>query len=351
MAEARQTGPGLLGNNWILLAVVTCGAIYASFHVPPLTGSRPAGVQLDLHDHRGSQQVDARLWQDPLAATVEHAKVDEKEQVHKKDPRAHSIVEFTEDLRERTPLIIGVTMPGAPYTEDSELRRRFRYATVAALKVTGYAPEDSQHLGYIKPNNIVADRRQTDDGILAISKANVKQYGAYGQESDYALRSGEELELPVPTVIPFEWYKIRNAKDSNKKWVVVLWIDESMLGSKGHPLWTLVSLLRKFESEGCLDTKIAFALIGPQASGTLHNMISDISDYYKQPQWFRPSMSSLFKNFFIYNFGATASLPFEQNFGLKNINYYRSISTDGELAKVLVKELKLRGVDPYKERV
>ena len=214
-------------------------------------------------------------------------------------------------------LVVGVTIPGAPYTEDSELRRRLRYAIVAALNVTGYAPEDSEHLGYFKHYNI--------------------------------LRSAEEL--PVPTVIPFEWYKIRNAKDSNKKWVVVLWIDESMLGSKGHPLWTLVSLLRKFESEGCLDTKIAFALIGPQASGTLHNMISDISDYYKQPQWFRPSMSSLFKNFFIYNFGATASLPFEQNFGLKNINYYRSISTDGELAKVLVKELKLRGVDPYKERV
>jgi hypothetical protein len=106
MAEERQTGPGLLGNNWILLAIVAFGAVYARFQTPPLTGSRPAGVQLDLHDHRGSQQVDARLWQDPLAATVEYAKVEEKDQVHKKNPRAHSIEEFTEILGERKPLVL-----------------------------------------------------------------------------------------------------------------------------------------------------------------------------------------------------------------------------------------------------
>jgi len=322
MAEERQTGPGLLGNNWILLAIVAFGAVYASFQTPPLTGSRPAGVQLDLHDHRGSQQVDARLWQDPLAATVEYAKVEEKDQVHKKNPRAHSIEEFTEILGERKPLVVGVTIPGAPYTEDSELRRRLRYAIVAALNVTGYAPEDSEHLGYFKHYNI--------------------------------LRSAEEL--PVPTVIPFEWYeryKNTNIQDANTKWVVVLWIDESRLGSQGHPLWYLVSLLCAFEPQEFPKEKITFILIGPQTSGTLRNMISDISDDRTsawQPKCREQSMFSVLENSFIYNFGATAATPSEREFTTKHINYYRSISTDDDLAKVLVEELhQRRGVDPDKD--
>jgi hypothetical protein len=44
--------------------------------------------------------------------------------------------------------VLGITVPGAPYPEDVERRRRTRYAVLAGLKQSGFAPEDRRHIHY-----------------------------------------------------------------------------------------------------------------------------------------------------------------------------------------------------------
>ena len=45
-------------------------------------------------------------------------------------------------------LVLGVMMSDAPYAEDSEHRRRTRYAVLAGLERKGFAPKDARHLTY-----------------------------------------------------------------------------------------------------------------------------------------------------------------------------------------------------------
>src|SRR6202040_521739 len=45
-------------------------------------------------------------------------------------------------------LVLGITVPGAPYPEDVERRRRTRYAVLAGLERAGFAPKDRRHIGY-----------------------------------------------------------------------------------------------------------------------------------------------------------------------------------------------------------
>ncbi len=40
---------------------------------------------------------------------------------------------------------------GGPYSDSVESRRRTRYAVLAGLNVSGYAPVDNEHLGYFIP--------------------------------------------------------------------------------------------------------------------------------------------------------------------------------------------------------
>ena len=45
--------------------------------------------------------------------------------------------------------ILAVMVPGGPYAEDRETRLRSRYATILALLNQGYAPEDTDHIGFV----------------------------------------------------------------------------------------------------------------------------------------------------------------------------------------------------------
>ena len=55
---------------------------------------------------------------------------------------------------------IGATLPGAPYPEAAETRRRLRYAILAALHTEGYLPTDEKHLGYLRIEDHPASLQQ-----------------------------------------------------------------------------------------------------------------------------------------------------------------------------------------------
>lgn len=75
-----------------------------------------------------------------------------------KDPHCNSPL-IDEDSSDR---MIGIIVPGGPYSEDAEFRRRTRYAVLTALHVLGYAPKYPQHIGvYIPPLPQASSARKT----------------------------------------------------------------------------------------------------------------------------------------------------------------------------------------------
>ena len=97
--------------------------------------------------------MDARLWQDPFAAIA-------KARAEARKTRTATQVEADENRRSAAALaadihkagkpveILAVMLPGGPYAENIESRRRWRYAVLAGLNASRMTPEDTEHLGY-----------------------------------------------------------------------------------------------------------------------------------------------------------------------------------------------------------
>jgi hypothetical protein len=361
MADDKQSGPGLGGNSIILL-VAAASAAYFAWQKPPLEGFRPTELGPQIHDNRGIQDVDARLWQDPLAAVTMHIQSEredklkraqshsnfdslpattdgaDNEQSDKSKPdNFHRISEFLDDFKARNrndnqTLLIGVTLPGAPYPEDSEERRRLRYAVLAALHVEKYVPDDEEHIGFV----------ETDDTEPAAWKLRSGQSTTTSAVKEASSNASRGDHPPVPAVVPFEWF---NSVDKPRQHVVIFWIDESVLAAGRQPIESLDLLRRKLQL-----TEGRFAVLGPHASTTLTAMVRENRD---------PKMPRLS----LYNYGATTDDTMllqlanvqekrikkgdiEEYFSKQGIDYYRTINSDDTLAKALVAELERRNVDP-----
>jgi hypothetical protein len=110
---------------------------------PPLISTRPIEPDYDINQNKIGQAIDARLWEDPFAAVERDREGNDKLPVH---DALHSIdifKSFVNGGSRRDTLLVGVTLPGAPYPEDAETRRRLRYAVLAAVHTEKYVPEES----------------------------------------------------------------------------------------------------------------------------------------------------------------------------------------------------------------
>ncbi|MBS4095723.1 MAG: hypothetical protein KGZ83_02655 [Sulfuricella sp.] len=190
---------------WFQLLVA--GILSASaILLPPLTSMRPPPDGAG-NDSTGIQDVDARLWQDPFEAAVKADKDKDKEYWEclkhrnelKTDAEKKKQTCTSNDYRDLTWLtgisktlkvgkIIYALVPGDNAVGNEESRRRQRYALLAGLSVSGYAPDDPEHVGYVKQK------------IL-----------------------GKELIIP---------YEVLNASEPEKKPLpktLLLWVDEEAL--------------------------------------------------------------------------------------------------------------------------
>jgi hypothetical protein len=109
MADERSGGPGFTGNNFILLLVAAAGAAYVALQKPPLEDLRPESIKLQIHDTGSIQNVEARLWQDPLAAVGQDVQENAKRR-----SITHEVLGFKSQYLtgKKPPLVIGVSVPG-----------------------------------------------------------------------------------------------------------------------------------------------------------------------------------------------------------------------------------------------
>ena len=246
MAGGEPDGPGFPTSGLIAALVLVASAI--AVQQVPYIASRPALTETARRQFVATQDVEARLWQDPFTAITQHI-----EQAPARAPDGTDVEPIFEAYRHSAGLmqsllttrpsdtiVMPVMVQGGPYGEEVEGRRRTRHALVTALNKLGFAPEDSEHVGYVRP---------------------------------WPATDGVEL----PRIVP--WERFAGSSLSSKASVVlVLWVDsnafrQSRLGGPLVKLGRLLEALALCPGEGDLPEGPHIAIIGPADSDGLQAMM------------------------------------------------------------------------------
>lgn len=316
---ADNPSNGNFTNYGIILAtLLSAGALL--FPGFPGLDTRPPSAAPPVHETASAQDTDARLWQDPF----EVVKVAKKPSPCTKELGRYTDHHCNYPIKQlqndgsvgesENAVYVGVTLSGAPYPEDEEARRQYRYAVVSGLDVLGYVPRNPQGIGYyLKPN--------ASSGAVSL-----------------------------PTTVPFELFESKTG--SAKKKIVLLWINEDL--AAGRPLKYFCGLLKHLglEAEG-------MQVVGPRTSDTLRDLVNEAKD----PGGALAGCENGFQQSSFYAFSATvADSAVLSALGIpdkgsvhdylekKNIHLFRTVATDDVVADSLVRELKLRGVEPGREQ-
>jgi hypothetical protein len=233
MAQEDKGGGGNLPIASIVALVLFTSGLWVQHQ--PLQSDRPSVSIKQQRDAEIHQDVDARLWQDPLEA-VKQAEAESNKDV--KSPVAPDVVE--EDRRKpvtflawmnrskgKSRLVLPVMVFGGPYAEDAEQRRRTRYAVLSGLRESGFEPDNSRSIGYTR-------------------------------------LSGRKV------LVPFEkWTRIGVTRSAWEE-VYVLWVSEESLGLK--PLARLGGVLQDLIPPD--DPSIGVTVLGPASN----RMALDLAD-------------------------------------------------------------------------
>jgi hypothetical protein len=323
-------------HNPIPIAMVALMAAGVLVKVVPLESARPGEPDRTKSVLMGQQDVEARLWQDPLSAIEKE--ISAQSRADKKSPEVASVnIHKPEVLHNKIKTLTGppkgkneknnvtilaVNLFGGSFDASAEWRRRARFAVLSALEFHGYRPENADALGYYvaKLNN--------DEGLT-----------------------------PVPLGVPYEWFS--RWEKSERSNVLVLWLDEDKLLS---PYKNLHSIFE--ELGGNLNVNVK--LVGPAGSGTLLKLIKDASrekDLLKQTRILKGvgkldvfSPTATISNCDLYTMAAIATSHVMQwncfmssaeisMTGLSGLPIVRTIATDDVLSAALLWELWHRGIN------
>jgi hypothetical protein len=318
MAEQSSPPPSNIGGNgFIWIALVAASTFFLTRELP-LEGSRPPATQQFITEPADTQDIDARLWQDPFAAVN-----DTLMKSPELKPSACNLTPLKEKPPEeiqnhcRPPMpkphtrVLVVSVSAEPYSDNDEFRRRARYGVLAGLSAEGFVPANAEHIGFYWPNA-------------------PQQIGS--------------TDIIAPQYIPFEQF---DSDKNPERHVLLLWFDEAVL--RRSPIEQLSSLLcRPFANP---EHKIS--ILGPQSSTPLQDMVREA----------RKGKQSSCLEFYVYSAttddatlipeerkSCTSRDTFLQEFFRKQgIDLYRMIATDEDLAYAMTQELKLRRIDGDKK--
>lgn len=341
------------GIQWKTLFQVLAAVGGIAYFLPPVTSPRPPAPPAVPGFAVALQRVEARLWDDPFHPFAEKGRANPA-------VTPEQLNGFLSD--DDAPLLLMVMMPGSPYSEDIETRRRMRYAVASALSTASqhFVPEEGDHLGELQvpgwdryDQALVPSRRLSEIASIApippAAAANIS-----------VVQSGENRGT---VLIPFERWRwqgkgisLNNDKDPLHRPVTVLWLREELFAD--HPLHRLAHLL---DGLGLPDLPNAQpVLIGPHSSTTLRGMFKE-QDPRASFAGSDRSRFSLLKTVRVLSPTATASdavltfsiddSPAGANSGevaktLGNVfkSFARTTTTDDRQVAALISDLRLRGV-------
>jgi hypothetical protein len=257
----------------------------------PLVSTRPPVSPQKSVELIAEQDVEARLWQDPIAVAQKQKLLADADINAKGDARAdlHNLGTLTELLkdridrfqrrrqRERDPttidriLVLAVMLDAGPYSEVAEGRLRARQAVLKGLSESGFVPHDGEHIGYV-----------TETWPPEPSKRSI------------------ERSLLVP------WEECESVDDPSRVFpkgtsrVFVLWLPA--VNFNYQPLRRFGFLINKLVPAEMRET-IDVTLIGPATSTGLLNMIREL----RRDDGLQPDTQAALKGITIVSPRATAS--------------------------------------------
>jgi len=224
----------------------------------PLVSSRPTVPSEKSVPVIAEQDVDARLWQDPIAVAQKQKSSLTADilagRIPSKGAERHDIGTLVKLLQERAcdyskhVLLLAVMLDAGPYSEQGELRLRARQAVLEGLSESGFAPMDGEHIGYV-----------TTPWPIQAKNVSVAE-------------SVENSSLLLP------WEECEAIDDPERVFprgterVIVLWLPATHF-SPG-PLSSFAALIEVLAKD--IRDRINVKLIGPANSTGLQNMIREV---------------------------------------------------------------------------
>lgn len=323
-------GHGLSLVTLLVASVALAG--YLLFEPLPQSG-RPTVQDTPNHLNAHSQDIPARLWQDPFEVISRYLSKASSDRGTKRIS-AHNITECTRfdyllaDLKRRNQLgdllVVPVVVSGGNYPEAEENRRRIRYAVVSGLIRSSYSPEQPGHIGL----------------VVAPGPA-----GSPANSSHPRFRHQK--------VYPYEWYQQLDADGTAKRSLLVVWVNEDLLGRQ--PITTFANWQTRLRT-ALAGPSPPMRIIGTFGSGTLSSIATELPGW-SDPQQFPLEAAAGADSLVILSPTATISeallpnstdtadsLAHRWSKTLPNSQLIRITNTDAVLMQAISTELQQRGV-------
>lgn len=318
----------------------------------PLQTARPNEAERRVFSITGSQDVEARLWQDPVSvvdAEIARRIADRFRDAARPQSREsrikalrdedllneeHLLAELEGKLSTRGRSALAVLFTGSGGSEDVEYRRRTRYAVLSGLFESGFVPDDSTHLGYVwtEPPQQPTGPHQTEPSRQSRSR----------HDTD---RARNRLQH----AIPYEWFRCEEqsrCSHDGRSHVLLLWLEEEAF--QHEPVAKLRGLARHLRVEG-------LTVIGPGYAESLRSIEEDLTRSPNQqvPALKRAGFSKdldvreaidpalhIFSPWVTTPTASTEPITIERH----NARIVRTISDDSYVVQTIIDELKLRAL-------
>jgi hypothetical protein len=339
----KNDSPGGVPNGGLIMIVLlAAGAFFVA--VKPLHTGRPVLAEQRSEHRDALQDVEARLWQDPLAVVARARQRGRDPLPTVDESHKHDLAKLRLDL-EKDPsetIVLAVMIPGGLYAEQIEGRLRMRYAVLAGLAGRNYVPSDNQHLGYFyfKPTSAANNKPQ-------------EQPKEKPKETQKETQKEKETSKEKPDVIPFERFQCGEVKYCADKRVVLLWLDSSSFVDQ--PLAKLAVLAEKVTPMRKPDQQpIRWRVLGPQSSDGFRAFAKEAKD----PGFTSTPSNPMPFDMRFFSGSATVSdaivlngiIPEGEKMSVTDwllahgVPLLRTIGTDDDLGRALLRELELRGL-------
>ena len=299
----------------------------------PLVSTRPVAPSQKAIPVTAEQDVDARLWQDPIAVAQKQEALLDAEAKAGRSIR-HDISSLAELLSKRARkfpghvVLLAVMLDAGPYSEQGESRLRARQAVLEGLSESGFLPIDGEHIGFVTtswpPPESVSDASPPVDRAL--------------------LLPWEECEA------------ITNPKEArDPQRVVVVWLPA--VSFNPDPFRRLAALIDRLAGE--IRNEIDVKLIGPANSTGLQNMVREVQLWNPEAKSaLSPATKKALDGVSIISPRATASdstLLYNAPTGGKSVkelledaipglHFIRTIATDEAVLEEMIFELERRRI-------
>jgi len=321
---------------------------YLLFEPLPQSG-RPTVADGPSHINAHSQDIPARLWQDPFEVIL-RARSASDTSTTISEPTAgyvlavrggttaeakctrfdHLLADVETRSQFENVLVMPVIVSGGNYPESEENRRRVRYAVVSGLIRSGYSPEQAGHIGYV----IDPQRADAADGSAHPRHRRQQVY-------------------------PYEWYRQSGDDGATTQSLLVVWINEGLLGDR--PITTFANWQTRLWESVTVPSPV-MRIIGTFGSGTLMNISTELAAWESNddiPLKTEMGLDGLVILSPTATISETLLPPTENDAGslaqrwskaLPNSQLIRITNTDAALMKAISTELQGRGIAPNCEQ-